>query len=284
MLWFYRFISGFLELEISGDTTEQFLNLCARSGYIVWHVRRMKERLYCHILVRDFKRLRKRMRKSGARVHITAKVGLPFWTARYHRRWGIPVGAVLFFVILKLLSGFIWSIEVEGNLTVPTEEILDACRKTGVFEGAYAGGIDYKIAGQQLLLEMPDLAWAAINLEGCQVTVNVSETKTPIREETRPCNIKAKADGIITKIDVQRGDCVVKVGDAVSRGDLLISGLVEKGGVITPVRAAGTITATTTREVTFSAPYRRANRIRTGKKKTRRVLQAFGVSAPLYLG
>ena len=281
MLWIYRWCLGTVQLVITGDVAEVMLNLCSRNGLTLWDVKREKSRIKCRMTVRDFKQLRRIIRRGGVRVHITEKHGLPFFTSHYRKRWGIPAGAALFFASLKLLSCFIWSVEVTGNREVAAEDILAACQTIGIDEGVYAKGVDYKTTGQKLLLAMPELAWASLNLEGCRVTVNVSEAEKNDREENRPCNLKARADGIVTRIDVKTGDCVVKVGDTVRAGDLLVSGVAEKAGTTRWVHAAGSITAQTTREVTASASFRQTV---TGKTATRRVLEIFGVAVPLYLG
>ena len=263
MLWLYRWICGYLALDVTGDVPEILLNLCSKNGIALWNVKRVKRKMKCRVTVRDFRKMGKLIRHSGVRVHIAEKHGFPFFTIRYQKRWGIPAGAVLFFTVLKLMSCFIWSIEVSGNTRLSDEEILSACKTAGVQEGAYADAIDYKTASQKLLLAMPDLAWASLNLEGCRVTVNVSESEPVDRYNTQPCNLKAKADGVIMKVDIQAGDCLVKVGDIVSRGDLLVSGVVEKGGLTHLVHAAGAVTAQTAREICVSA---------------------FGLNLPLYLG
>jgi similar to stage IV sporulation protein len=49
-------------------------------------------------------------------------------------------------------------------------------------------------------------------------------------EEGTPCHIVAAKDGIIEKVLPLRGEAVVKVGDTVSKGDVLISGSVSLSG------------------------------------------------------
>ena len=180
------------------------------------------------------------------------------------------------------MSLFIWSVEVVGNTTVSTKSVLKACEQIGICEGAKASDFNYKIAGQQLLLLSPQLSWCSMNLEGCRLTVNVTETINNGFSGDTPSNLKAKADGIITKIDLQSGDCLVKVSDTVAKGDLLVSGILEQNGEF--VHAAGSIRAKTLREITVSHGLSDIREIETGQIKTKRVLSAFGLKIPLYLG
>lgn len=284
MLWIYRFAVGFIEAEFSGDIAEVILNICAKNGISLWHIKRKGEKIRCFMTVRDFKALPSVAKKSGIRVHILKKRGLPFIINRYKRRFGIPVGAVLFFCFLYFMSSFVWTVEVNGNKSVPESEILAACEKIGIKEGVFKSGIDPQIAKQRLLLELDSLAWASVNIEGSKATVNVTELKEKGEDNSVPTNLKAAADGVITKIDVTSGNCVVKAGDTVARGQLLVSGVIERADSTRFVHSSGSITAVTEREITVSADFKRNVGAKTGKVKKRSVLTFFGIKIPLYLG
>ena len=284
MLWLYRFITGFLEVEFSGDVAEMILNICAKSGLSLWNSKRRGQKIRCYITVRDFKALPAAAKKSGIRVHILKKQGLPFIINRYKKRFGIPVGAALFFCFLYMMSCFVWTVEVSGNKYVPESEILAACEKIGIREGVLKSKINPQIAKQELLLELEKLAWASVNIEGSRVTVNVTEVKEKGNDNSVATNLKATADGIITKIDVTSGNCVVKAGDTVAKGQLLVSGVIERADSTRFVHSAGSITARTERIIEVSAYFKRTVSEKTGRVKNRSVLSFFGIRIPLYLG
>lgn len=284
MLWIYRFAVGFIEAEISGDVAEVILNICAKNGISLWNIRRKGKKIRCCITVTDFKTLPRFAKKSGTRVHILKRFGLPFFINRYRRRFGIPVGAVLFFCFLFFMSAFVWTVEIKGNKTIAEEEILASCEKIGIKEGVLKSKIDPQIAKQELLLMQNKLAWASVNLEGSIASVNVTEVKEKEEDNSIATNLKAAADGIITKIDVTSGNCVVKVGDTVAKGQLLVSGVIERENSTRFVHSSGSITAKTEREIRVSADFERTVSVKTGKLKKRSVLSFFGIKIPLYLG
>lgn len=284
MLWLYRFIIGFLEVEFSGDIAEVILNICAKNGISLWNSKRKGKKIRCHITVRDFKALPNAAKKSGIGVHILKKQGLPFIINRYKKRFGIPAGAALFFSVLQIMSCFVWTVEVSGNKNVPESEILAACEKIGIKEGVLKSKINPQISKQELLLSLDSLAWASVNIEGCRATVNVTETKEKAEDNSVPSNLKATADGIITKIDVTSGNCVVKAGDTVAKGELLVSGVIERADSTRFVHSSGNITARTERVIEVSAYYSRTVSEKTGPVKKRRALSFFGIRIPLYLG
>jgi len=187
-------------------------------------------------------------------------------------------------IFLKYMSGFIWLVEVTGNEKVDSGEILRACESIGIRQGIRSSDINTKTQREKLLLKLDSLAWASLNIEGCKLTVNVSEIEKKGENNECACNLKAKADGIIKKIDVTSGNCIVKIGDTVKKGDVLVSGVFEKLTGTEFVHSSGVITATTQRSVTVEGEYEKMERIENGEIKNKCVLEFFGVKIPLYLG
>ena len=194
------------------------------------------------------------------------------------------MGAALFFAFLSFMSGFVWSVGVEGNSAISKNELLAECRDLGIYEGMRKSDISPAGAKLQLLLRDNRLSWCAFNIEGCYLTVDVTDAKKKEEDNSVPTNLKAAADGIIKKIDVTAGNCIVKVGDTVAAGDILVSGIEERAEGTRFVHSIGSVTASTEREITVTANYRQKIKIKTGKKKTKRVLSFFTLKIPLYLG
>ena len=284
MLYLYRFFCGILEVEFFGIYPEKIINLCAKNRIAVWNVHYGNNKIRLFITVKDFKRLPKILKRSGLRLHILNKTGFPFFINRYKRRFGIFAGIVIFFAVLQFMSGFIWIIEVEGNKTVTDREILAICKDLGIEIGVKRNSIDTKNTPQDLLLKTDKLSWGSFNIEGCKLTVNVTEIVPKTEDNTIATNLKAAKDGIIEKIDVTSGNPVVKVGDIVKKGDLLVSGITETMRDTKFVHSIGTVTAKTEETITLFEPFIKKSETLTGKTAKRRVLEIFGIKIPLYIG
>ena len=284
MLYLYRFFCGILEVEFFGIYPEKIINLCAKNRIAVWNVHYGNNKIRLFITVKDFKRLPKILKRSGLRLHILNKTGFPFFINRYKRRFGIFAGIVIFFAVLQFMSGFIWIIEVEGNKTVTDREILAICKDLGIKTGVKRNSIDTKNTPQDLLLKTDKLSWGSFNIEGCKLTVNVTEIVPKTEDNTVATNLKAAKDGIIEKIDVTSGNPVVKVGDIVKKGDLLVSGITETMRDTKFVHSIGTVTAKTEETITLFEPFIKKTETLTGKTAKRRVLEIFGIKIPLYIG
>ena len=92
MLWLYRYLCGYLKVIIKGEFNENILNICAVNGIIIWKSKLIKKNIETHILIKDFKKLRKLMRGSNTRIHILKKTGLPFKLNRNKDRFGLLFG------------------------------------------------------------------------------------------------------------------------------------------------------------------------------------------------
>ena len=95
MLFLYRFFLGVLEIAVYGIYPEKMLNLCEKHKISVWDIRFQKGKICYKINVKDFKRLPKIFRKQGVRLHILKRWGLPFFTNKYKRRFGIFAGLLI---------------------------------------------------------------------------------------------------------------------------------------------------------------------------------------------
>lgn len=284
MLWLYRLVQGFLSVEFSGEVSESILNICAKNGIAIWNIKRKNNKISAFITVNDFKYLPYVCRKKGIRVHILKRYGLPFTLNRYKKRWGIPVGALVFFAILYSMSQFIWIIDVEGNKVTDKNDILSACYTIGINEGIYKNNLNVKTLSQELLLRVDTVSWASLNIEGCKLTVNVAEAPPKKDDNKNAANLISVTEGEIVKIDITAGNPVVKVGDIVAKGDLLVSGIIENPNTVSFVNSKGSIIAKTEKHFTLDGYFKRKVSVPTGKVNIKTAVSFFNIDLPLYLG
>ncbi|MFG6353706.1 MAG: sporulation protein YqfD, partial [Oscillospiraceae bacterium] len=169
-------------------------------------------------------------------------------------------------------------VEVTGNETVPTAVILSQLQRVGVRPGAYGPAIPEREAANTALLGLPELSYMAINIYGtrAEVVVREAEQAPKLLDEETPADVVAMADGIIEDIQADAGQAMFQDGDAVVRGDTLISGTldlrepeygtVDLGYLV--VRARGSVTARTWRILEETVPLTAAVKEYTGKEQT----------------
>ena len=175
--------------------------------------------------------------KWFAYENIERVAGVPFFLGRLRRRGALLAGVGLCAVLLVLNSFFIWDFQVEGNGAVPPEKILRVLAENGVKRGTFAFSIDQHDLCNRALPDLPELAWLTVNVRGCRATVVVRERvpKPEIVNESAPTNVIATRDALVTDVRALDGEAKVLAGTTVRAGQLLISGVVETDGVMSPV-------------------------------------------------
>ena len=118
--------NGYIRIRVEGEQTERFLNLCKGKKICIKKLCRHPNGELTGILaIKDFFLLGPIHRKTGVRIHIIEKHGLPFFFFRSKKRKAFFLGILLCIALLFFLSGHIWNIHVEGNHYRSTGEILD---------------------------------------------------------------------------------------------------------------------------------------------------------------
>lgn len=285
MIWLWRFLYGFLTIKICGENGERLLNKATSNGIHIWNLSCKNGSITGNITIKDFIKLRYVKRKIKCKIKILDKKGIVFYTRKYKNRLGFIIGIILFAGILVALSNFVWIINVDGNNKIANAEIIDSLKKIGIYEGIQKNKINNKYDAQRLSLQQKDIAWCSLNVEGSVLTVNLSEAAVSDKDERQnPSNIKAAFDGKIKKIDITSGDAAVKVGDTVSKGDLLVSGVVQNLSSTHFVHSDGVVIAETKRTFSAEGEYTQTIKQKTGDTIKRFTLDFFNIKIPLYLG
>ena len=246
LVTFIRLLKGYVRFRISGKSPERFMNLCAQRGIILWNAQPTAQGLEACVSAKDYRQIRPSARKAKIKTKMLKKRGIPFVTAKYKGRIGIPIGMALGIALLILLSQFIWTIDVVGLKTVSEQRLLDLLVESGVKAGAYKYHVDTGQARRDILLEVDEIGWLSVNITGSHAKVEVKEKtqKPPLEDNPSPCNIKAAKDGVITKITAGEGMAQVQKGSGVAKGDLLISGVnLTAQNTVRYVRAKGEVWA-----------------------------------------
>ena len=281
-------LRGSVRLEVTGAFPERFLNLCAQRGILFWNVEWMEAtRLRLTVTWLGSGPARALGEKVLCTVTPAGQEGVPFFLARFRRRYALLVGLALSLAAVCVLSQFILTVEVEGNETVTTAEILTELRRQGLGVGAYGPGLNEEAVGRRALMNLPGLSWMSVNLHGTRAEVLVREAveEPEISDGSRIGDIVARASGIITGIDPLSGEARFGVGDTVVEGDVLISGTVtldapmyselENLGTM-EVQAQGQVYARTWRTLTAAIPLEAQVKAYTGEEHSRWTLTMFG--------
>lgn len=224
------YILGYLEIKVEGYFIEKFINNCLKSNIFLWNIKRKRTTIMtCNIGVKDFKNIRKILKQTKCRIKIEKKKGLPFTFNKYRKRKIFALLIFIILIIIAILSNFVWNIQIEGTEKISKDELIQTLKEEGLSIGKFKPGIETREIINKVRLDRDDIAWIGIEITGTNAIVKVveAEEKPEIVDEDEYCNIVATKDGVVTKIMAQNGTPLVKNGDLIKKGTVLIGGWLE---------------------------------------------------------
>ena len=195
------------------------------------------------------------LQRYGKELTVIGRGGIPVIAKGIWHWRRLAVFVLMLGILTAALPRRVWFIRVEGNESVPARLILERAADCGVHFGAKAGDVRSEQVKNKLLFGIPELRWAGVNTSGCTAVITVAERQPeePAGEEL-PGDLIARTDGVVTEVILHRGTALVKAGDAVSEGQLLVSGLTDLGICTRADRAEGEVWALTRRDFQVVLP------------------------------
>ena len=219
-----------MEISVEGFFIERFINICMNRKIFLWNLRRQKGTIVkIRIGLSDFKTIRQIAKQTKSKIRIEQKRGLPFLIDRYKKRKIFAITFLVIAILIFFLTRYIWNIEINGLVNISEGEILLELKNNGIDIGNKISSVDTENVINQIRVNRNDIAWIGIDLKGTNAIIEIVEAKEKpeIIDENKTCNIIAKKDGIINKVNVQKGTGRVVAGDTVKKGDLLVEGVME---------------------------------------------------------
>lgn len=272
-LWNY--IRGYVIIVVTGKSIERFINICTKRQILLWDIaRKDNESAIMKASLRGFKLMRPAARKSYCRVHIIKKCGLIFFLNRFRKRRGLKLGFLIFISLFALSTSIIWDIEITGCKPEIEPKVMDVLKVEKIGRGTFKLGLNPKSLASKIAMEVDGIAWVGVELKGVKLTVTIVESISApvVIRSDEPFNIVAERDGLITQMEVYAGNALVKEGDTVREGQILVSGRLQNmrpdlGDFVTTkdVHALGRVIARTWYESTVPVSMTYTQRIRTDR-------------------
>ena len=208
------------------------------------------------ILRGDYRKLKVLCLRRGDSIRILGRKGLYWSLKNLIRRPVLVAGLMVCLAGAVYLPSRVFFVQVEGNQNVPTRLIQEAAAHCGIRFGANRQAVRSEKVKNALLESVPQLQWAGVNTYGCVAKISVRERaaeETP-DPEAGFGHIVALREGVITDCTATRGNLLCVPGQAVTPGEILISGYTDCGLTIRAEQAAGEIYARTRRALDALSP------------------------------
>lgn len=286
--WLWQFIAGYVKIKVEGLKLLQFINDAAAKGIRLKSAQRDSySRITAEASWRDYRRLLALSHNRPLRVVAVSKGGLPHIGALALKRLAFTAGLLLCVAALIAANRFVLDVRVTGCAKPELERkvfaVLDA---QGLRPGVGKWTLDLHKCENELMLELPEISFAAIRVNGVVATVDVVEgaPKPKLIDRDTPCDVVAGRDAVIRKVIVYEGQAKVAAGDMVKSGQVLVDGTVTLLEGVKRVHARADVYAGVWYEGRGSAPLFAEKGMKTGESAKSRAIEFAGYMLPVEEG
>ena len=253
----FRFLRGYVRIKIKGAAPDQFLNALTENRIPFWDpiwydaftieictltkdltgIQHIADKTFCQLM-------------SAERVNLVRVSGSVFY------RPVLIAGVIGSILLIMFMQKYLLFYDVTGNVIVSDDEIIRTLDMLHVGIGAYGPDIKPKWIKDHVLQIIPKLQWITVTQNGSTAHVVVRERPAApqITDRKGYANIVASRGGMIVQQSIYEGQAVRSVGDVVSEGELLVSGIIDLERVFAVVHAQAEIFAKTWHEMDIVIP------------------------------
>jgi len=235
---------GWYEFSAEGLSLERLLNQCAEQGVRLHGIKKSGARkVIGSVAAADAPKLQALAEKRGWRLTIGKAHG-PVKLGKIARKRAFLLSGILVFLFACWgAMSCVWFIDVRGAgpYTGEVERIL---QEHEVRVGRLGFLIDTDALREDMERQLTGLAWVGVKTSGVRLTVSCVQAQLAKGAASAPGDLVASRDGVISSVTVTAGTPLVKEGDVVRKGQVLVRGEERAwNGAVNPVRAQASVRA-----------------------------------------
>lgn len=215
-----NFLSGSVELKIKGANFANLLNTITREEILVQNVSKIDDTTMLLKIRKNYlARLIAILNNKCYNYTITRKTGL-FQNVGI----GLVVGLVFCSIALAILSNFCFGVKINSDNVELVKKVEKVLSTHDFCVGKMWGSVNFEQIEATLRQEIEDLSLVNVTRNGAYLFVNFSSATLPITiEQENQQGIFSNVNGVISRVFVSKGTALVRPGDTVSVGQMLIA-------------------------------------------------------------
>lgn len=272
-------VKGVYTVEVAGRFPERILNIASVSGIYVHDIRRKDDKTLSFSVSKKAYEKLTNIEIEGIALTLSNCYGFPVIFKKHKKRIALLMLPLLFIVAASVFSLFVWKVEITGGDKVLQAEVLENISEKGVRFGALKNKIDQYDIKRTSIMEIDDLSWLWVDIRGTTAKIKIQprSPKPDMIPVNEPSDVISTYSGIIEKMQVYCGVPLVKEGDAVEKGQTVVTGVFRSENENIPTyyhHATADITVRFMTKKTVIIPKTTIKKVPTGKKKS-----VFGVKS-----
>ncbi len=237
-------LAGSVRIKVEGLNLDRLLTALLNGGFVLYGLKRPSYQvLTFSVSYRRKKRVCAFLQKQSYKFSVTDEKGLPAGLKKLSLRIGLIAGFILCVSGAAAYSGRVWDIRVEGLERIKASEVTAILTEMGYRGGMRKKDVDRGEVALALNIGLADAADVTAEMRGTCLIIRINETTEKDGGTTAaPHDITASYDAVVTRVLALDGTALVKPGDIVRKGAVLIAGYnLDKEGNRTEVAAKGEV-------------------------------------------
>lgn len=228
MLQLIQYLKGYVWIRVWGYSPERFMNLCSNHDIFLWNIVSHENYYTMCITVKGFRSLKSIVKKTGTRVAIQKRCGLPFFVPKMRKRKIFLLGLLGSLAFWSWMSTFIWAVDISGNYTVSEDVFMDFLKENQVYVGMKRKEMNIEELEKKIRQDFDIITWTSAKIDGTRLEIQIRENeaeegKTQTEHEYGS-HLVAEHDGVIVNMVTRKGVPRVAVRSEVKKGDILVAG------------------------------------------------------------
>jgi len=259
---------GQITIEVSALMPEKILNVLWNNGIYTCNIVKIDLTTIRFIIYfKDYKEVEMLIKKYKGKVRIVNTSGIIVLLMKMKRKVSLVIGILIFFIVIYILSNYIWAIDIQTQKNLSPFEIRQQLSSIGIKPGINKSKIDVDEIEKNMENLNNQIMWIRIRVEGSTLKIIIKEKVNPPSTEKALFNqVVAKMDGEVKRVYTNSGNPAVVPGDIVRAGDDLILPIQGREGFEQEVKPSGTVIANTFYEKFMEVQISGEKLERTGKK------------------
>ncbi|MDD6051515.1 MAG: sporulation protein YqfD [Clostridiales bacterium] len=235
-----------ITVTVEGLNIERFVRQAGEGGIRLTRMRRAGARkLTAQLPEEQLPAMQDIALRGGWKLTLTGRNGLGRAAEWVRARWLLSLAVLAAGVALVAASQVVWAVKVE-NAGAYEVDIRAALEEMSVTAPMLRRRLDLGALRDALEWRYPRIAWFECGWRGTTLVIRPEEGVLPLQPHSQngACDVVAQRDGIVKAVVTRAGTPVVKPGDFVRAGEVLIKGEERTSeGTVRAVAARGSVTA-----------------------------------------
>jgi len=171
--------------------------------------------------------LRRLLRGQGISVKIVKRYGILRIRKGFRLRPVLVPALCIAVLLLWGVTRTVLFVDIEGAKDeIQEAELLMQLATMGIEKGVWKDAVDVTAASEEILRTTPGITYAGLSRTGAGLTLKIvqAKEKPAVFDENEPVDVVAVCGGIVNKVVTLTGEALVKPGDTVIPGQILIRG------------------------------------------------------------